>query len=1314
MFSKGKNWIQQAVWKPKNLHSLEHLKFLHHVLMKHQVVTEQNKSLLVETFRSISEILIWGDQNDSSVFDFFLEKNMLSFFLKILRQPCGRYVSVQLLQTLNILFENIKNETSLYYLLSNNYINFIIVHRFDFSDEEILAYYISFLKTLSLKLNSHTIHFFYNEHTNDFALYTEAIKFFNHPESMVRIAVRTLTLNVYRVNEKPMLTYIRNCTAAPYFSNLIWFIGNHVLELDCCVRNDTDHQSRNRLADLVAEHLDHLHYLNDILQLNIECLNEVLTDQLLNRLLLPLYVYSLTKDNRYDMKEDKPHIHSIVSLFLLSQVFLILSHNPLITRLADIIFNGEIDTLSGQSTDIGEGEMSRRGFVAPLETLVKSLESSKVSSLKFSKRRPRYNDSSPDEAEEEENADNNQEEKEEEEEEDDDDDVIGDKVESKFDEHHIDVEMNDQQFCFISRPYWLAIINTLECSDSDYKALFSLCLLYALGTNESIRPEILDAGKLTSRKQDKQYYNCSLVEKLITILSLSCQYNSKVRPVTLQMSILLLKQLVYSDGQCFLQDMHLACIEGSREESKLMLRNFFKGDELFLDMFEDEYKNLQLRPLNVEFLTMDASILLAPTGTPLTGIEFAKRLPSGDLERTRRAIRVFFMLRDLSLTLCGETETRLPLTRQEELVSVTDKLDLNNRDLIACTVVHKDKVTNPKRQRRFLVIDPLQLILVEPDTKKLGWGVATFVGPLQDVEVTGDKEDSRSLHVTIHKRANSAHVKPMPLLSARFIFDDHIRCMAAKQRLTKGRTKARQRKMEAIAILLDLPHSTGPPLIHGPTSHPGMAVPASAVQTPFRTYSDQSYARRTPSSDPAIQRSVFASVDKVSGFTTSQRRSIEFVHQVPAYQVRPAVSQPESPYIQRDSSVEIEQAQEATSPSAYSAHQSHKESSDDTLSVESEQTTMSPILMPAKSPATLLIAGQTSTETGSPKILPPTSTERVRSLSSASTGSENEGVDRFGKGISKLSFGKSQAPVSVNEARAEGESSHGKITLGSLNRLAHHRSPKNKLESDGIEMTSFKVTTTSTVPTPGSEESLDLNQYLPECEQENLGNCAYDSTRMSEQEATAGGVADVQLDEPEGAIGGVLDVTGETVSDEAEGAVGGLLDGATVSDEAQDAVGSVLDGTKEATSHKEEFESEETSDEVEGAIGGVEIDSEEASSDFDVALQDMVQSQFESLTQRNQTKQDNGQDDTNLDPECDFKDEENEYAEKECEVRDNEQAEGEETRTTLTVAARTQPDARQCEDVARRPDGQDEISDSDDSGTFPEDEKDFSSSMRTV
>ena len=53
------------------------------------------------------------------------------------------------------------------------------------------------------------------------------------------------------------------------------------------------HQNSDRLRDLVAEHLDHMHYLNDILALDNNLLNEVLIKHLLHHLFLPLYVRSL-------------------------------------------------------------------------------------------------------------------------------------------------------------------------------------------------------------------------------------------------------------------------------------------------------------------------------------------------------------------------------------------------------------------------------------------------------------------------------------------------------------------------------------------------------------------------------------------------------------------------------------------------------------------------------------------------------------------------------------------------------------------------------------------------------------------------------------------------------------------------------------------------------------------------------------------------------------------------------------------------------------------------------------------------------------
>lgn len=52
---------------------------MYHVLTKNTTVTEHNRNLLVETIRSITEILIWGDQNDSSVFE-WVSPSVLTVF----------------------------------------------------------------------------------------------------------------------------------------------------------------------------------------------------------------------------------------------------------------------------------------------------------------------------------------------------------------------------------------------------------------------------------------------------------------------------------------------------------------------------------------------------------------------------------------------------------------------------------------------------------------------------------------------------------------------------------------------------------------------------------------------------------------------------------------------------------------------------------------------------------------------------------------------------------------------------------------------------------------------------------------------------------------------------------------------------------------------------------------------------------------------------------------------------------------------------------------------------------------------------------
>lgn len=126
------------------------------------------------------------------------------------------------MQTLSIMIQNLRSETSIFYLFSNNHINDIVQLGFDFEDEEVLGYYISFLKTISLKLNASTVQFFFqdNGEVSAFPLYSEALRFVNHKEGMVRTAVRTLTLNVFSIKESLVQDFVVAKPANNYFSEI--------------------------------------------------------------------------------------------------------------------------------------------------------------------------------------------------------------------------------------------------------------------------------------------------------------------------------------------------------------------------------------------------------------------------------------------------------------------------------------------------------------------------------------------------------------------------------------------------------------------------------------------------------------------------------------------------------------------------------------------------------------------------------------------------------------------------------------------------------------------------------------------------------------------------------------------------------------------------------------------------------------------------------------------------------------------------------------------------------------------------------------
>lgn len=146
----------------------------------------------------------------------------------------------------------------------------------------------------------------------------------------------------------------------------------------------------------------------------------------------------------------------------------------------------------------------------------------------------------------------------------------------------------------------------------------------------------------------------------------------------MELTLKLFGHFVKDENEIYkLTDSHLNSIQSARHHSMIVLQNFYKSEDIFLDLFEDEYNEMTKSNLNVEFLCMDSTILLPPTGTPLTGIGFTRRLPCGEVEKARRAIRVYFLLRQLCQQMSYEEETVLPLTKHCTCISIDNILNLS-------------------------------------------------------------------------------------------------------------------------------------------------------------------------------------------------------------------------------------------------------------------------------------------------------------------------------------------------------------------------------------------------------------------------------------------------------------------------------------------------------------------------------------------------------------------------------------------------------------------------------------------------------------
>ncbi|MQM13255.1 hypothetical protein Taro_046180 [Colocasia esculenta] len=130
-----------------------------------------------------------------------------------------------------------------------------------------------------------------------FSLYTKAIDFAFDGESMVRIAIRALTLNVYHVGDENVNTYISKPPLSNYFSELVKSFRKQCIELNNLVskaiENPEYSDSTTHILVAVDRIEDDLYYLSDVISVGVPDMGRLITDSILQLLAFPFLLPSL-------------------------------------------------------------------------------------------------------------------------------------------------------------------------------------------------------------------------------------------------------------------------------------------------------------------------------------------------------------------------------------------------------------------------------------------------------------------------------------------------------------------------------------------------------------------------------------------------------------------------------------------------------------------------------------------------------------------------------------------------------------------------------------------------------------------------------------------------------------------------------------------------------------------------------------------------------------------------------------------------------------------------------------------------------------
>lgn len=342
---------------------------------------------VVELIRSIGEIVVYGEKrtnvnstkggnkgsngtiSNEAVFEYFCDKNMMSLLADIAKskpspgiqsEEKAQYsgiiwtalVKAQVLQTISILITNVSDPRSLYYLLSNNYINEVVASMVPLQQwttkalDEILPVYVSFLKTLALRLakSPELFQFFCDNNGASstlpcFPLFYAAVEVVSSPsnvaqsDTFVRTTAQNVILNICQLKVAEIRTTIKDSYTEQQmlFSYLCdEIVGRYEAIANFMVQECTNGDQTGAFAEDAAALVDNLQFINDLLWCSHKEMNFRLCENIMHYVIYHIMEDILEAEPKETPNNSAEEAKYEAAMFVLLQIFKSMDYDPLL------------------------------------------------------------------------------------------------------------------------------------------------------------------------------------------------------------------------------------------------------------------------------------------------------------------------------------------------------------------------------------------------------------------------------------------------------------------------------------------------------------------------------------------------------------------------------------------------------------------------------------------------------------------------------------------------------------------------------------------------------------------------------------------------------------------------------------------------------------------------------------------------------------------------------------------------------------------------------------------------------------------------